>query len=256
MREVQVIAIDPVKELQKLGWTELEAKIYVSLITSPESLTGYQVAKMARVARANVYPVLDRLIRRGAVTEDPESPGPRYQAVSFNLVSQAQLAAVRQSLSAIEENLPEVRKPHRLITAHGESALHTHAAGLVAAARHHLDIGASYNTIQPFAGALQEANNRGVVEKFLCFDNCPAPGCGVCRNPAPVYPGEFSPRGWLMLIKDNDETLIAMGEGNQSELVLTNMEPIRESLRILFSVGEHSSDIPRSPRVSEANKRD
>lgn len=232
------MATDPVQELQKIGWTELEARLYVALVASPESLTGYQVAKAARVARANVYPVLERLVRRGAVTEDPESPGSRYRAVPFHLVSQAQLASVSQTLSAIEENLPEVHRNHWLTTARGERALETHARGLVTETKRYLEIGASHNTIRHLQSALQQAQSRGVQQKFLCFDNCPAPGCGVCRNPVPVSPGKFSPKGWLILIKDNDETLIAIGGGSQTDLVLTNMEPVRESLRILFSVVE------------------
>ncbi len=234
--------MDLVKELQKLGWTELEARIYLTMVASPKSLTGYQVAKHARVARANVYPVLDRLLRRGAVIEDPDPSGNRYQAVPFNLVSQAQLRSVSQTLSAIEENLPPVHRQHRLITARGDNALQTHATKLVVAARHSLDIGASHKTIQPFAGVLNQAHDRGVAEQFLCFDNCPVPGCGVCHNPIPVSPGTFHSRGWLVLIRDNEETLIASGDGEKAELVLTNMEPVREILRILFAVVERKRE--------------
>ncbi len=235
--------MDPVQELHKLGWTELEAKIYVSMTSSPQSLTGYQVAKMAGIARANVYPALDKLLRRGAITEDPHPSGPRYRAVAFKLVSQAQLRSVTKSLSQIEQNLPQVSRRHRLITAHGENMLESHAIALVTAAKSNLDIGASHNTIQSLATVLGQAHERGVGERFLCFDNCPVPGCGVCREPLWISAGNFNPRGWLVLTKDNEETLVAMGEGDETELVLTTMEPLRESLRVLFADLQRNRDL-------------
>lgn len=142
-----MIAIDAVTELQKLGWTEQEAKIYVTLIANSESLTGYQVEKLAHIARANVYPMLDRLVRRGAVTQEPQFSGLRYRAVPFRLVSQTELATVTQTLSTIAENLPQVHTQNRLITARGKRILETHVNGLALAAKDRLDFGASYNTV-------------------------------------------------------------------------------------------------------------
>jgi sugar-specific transcriptional regulator TrmB len=234
--------MDPVQELHKLGWTELEAKVYVSMTSSSQSLTGYQIAKIAGIARANVYPALDKLVLRGAILEEPQPSGSRYQAVPFKLISQAQLRSLSKSLSRIEQNLPQIPRRHRLITAHGQDILESYAINLVMDAKSYLDIGASHNTIQSLAIVLSQAHDRGVAERFVCFDNCPTPGCGVCRKPLGLSLGKFNPKGWLVLTKDNEETLIAMGTGDETELVLTSMEPVRESLRVLFSALQRNRD--------------
>ncbi len=230
--------MDPVKALQEVGWSELEARVYVSLIETGEALTGYQVAKVARVARANVYPVLERLVRRGALIEEPHQSGPRYRALPFATVSEAQMTVMQKTLTAIEAALPSVHRPSTLATARGEDALLAHGLSLVNSARLRLDVGASEGTIRHFSGALAQARERGVSERFLCFDHCPPPGCGVCQNPLVASTGEFNPKGWLVLLRDDEDTLISVGSGAQVDLLLTNMDPVRETLKLLFRAGE------------------
>jgi sugar-specific transcriptional regulator TrmB len=240
----EVIVMDPVQALQEVGWSELEARVYVALTATDEALTGYQVAKIARSARANVYPVLEKLVRRGALVEEPQDQGPRYRPVPFNDIAHSQLSSMQKTLSAIAAMLPTSARPHTLVTARGDRAVWTHGMALVTATRRSLDIGASHGTVRPFAEPLAQARARGVHERFLCFDRCPAPGCGVCQNPIPVSTGEFNPTGWLVLLRDDAETLIAMGEGDDTELILTNMAPIRETLNMLFRTGETMAAAP------------
>lgn len=239
--------MDPIQALQEVGWSELEARVYVALTETEEALTGYQVAKVSRSARANVYPVLEKLIRRGAVVEEPQDQGPRYRAVAFSAIADSQLSSMKKTLSSIAAVLPVARPPKTLVTGRGEGAMWAHGMALLTSAQHHLDIGASHGTVRLFAEPLAQARERGVTERFLCFDRCPAPGCGVCQNPIPVSTGEFNPTGWLVLLRDNEDTLISMGEGEHTELVLTNMAPIRETLNMLFRTGNMMTVAP-TPR--------
>ncbi|PSR20342.1 MAG: TrmB family transcriptional regulator [Sulfobacillus acidophilus] len=230
--------MDLVQALQEVGWSELEARVYVALAATDEALTGYQVAKIARSARANVYPVLEKLVRRGALVEEPQDQGPRYRPVPFSDIAQSQLSSMKKTLGAIAAMLPTSARPQTLVTARGDKAVWTHGLKLLTSTHRTLDVGASHGTVKPFAEGLAEARERGVRERFLCFDRCPPPGCGVCQHPIPVSTGKFNPTGWLVLLRDNEETLIAMGEGDDSELVLTNMAPIRETLNMLFRTGD------------------
>jgi len=225
--------VDPVQALQEVGWSELEARVYLTLMESEEPLTGYQIAKVARLARANVYTVVERLVRKGAVTEEPLEGVARYRAVSFDVVARGQLATVQKTLDAVRVALPTVKSPSRLSAGRGEGAVRVHGLALIAASQTRIDIGASQGTVQPFGDALGDARQRGVQEHFFCFDNCPAPGCGVCQNPTPVFSGGFNPKGWLVMLGEED-TLVTVGSGNDAELILTNMAPIRETLRLLF----------------------
>ncbi len=231
---MEVRSLEPIMELQEVGWSELEARVYVALVEAGDALTGYQIAKAARVARANVYPVLERLVRRGALLEEPLSSGPRYRALPFQTVSEAQLTAMQRKLATIEAALPTVRRPQTLVTARGEDAIWAHGMSLITSARDRLDIGASLGTVGPFAEALLQARERGVSQRFLCFDYCPPPGCGVCQHPTVASAGEFNPKGWLVLVRDDEDMVITVGSGEAAQLVLTNMEPIRETIKMLF----------------------
>lgn len=225
--------LDPVKALQTIGWSELEARVYVTLVESEESLTGYQIAKAARIARANVYTVVERLVRRGALVEEPLDTTPRYRAVPFDVVAKGHLASIQNTLDTVRTVLPQVKSHSRLKSGRGEGAIWTQGLALIAAQHDKIDVGASFGTVRPFAPALQEARQRGVEEKFLCFDSCPPPGCGVCQNPIPVFSGDFNPKGWLVLLGEGD-ALITVGTGDDAEFVVTNMAPIRETLLLLF----------------------
>jgi len=57
---------DPVAQLVALGFSDYEARAYVTLLKLGEA-TGYQVAKESGIPRSMIYQVLDKLIARGAV---------------------------------------------------------------------------------------------------------------------------------------------------------------------------------------------
>jgi sugar-specific transcriptional regulator TrmB len=71
---------DIVASLQRLGFGEYEAKAYIALLQrSP--LTGYELAKVSGLPRANVYAVLPKLEEKGAVLRVDTPAGPRYSPV-------------------------------------------------------------------------------------------------------------------------------------------------------------------------------
>src|SRR5438445_6702110 len=89
-------------ELQALGFTEYEARAYLALLQAGE-LTGYQLAKASRIPRPNIYPVLDRLEERGAVTRVEVEGGVRYSA----LPSEEMLSRLEREVSVHLESARE-----------------------------------------------------------------------------------------------------------------------------------------------------
>src|SRR5262245_65667787 len=71
--------LDAVAQLGSLGFGEYEARVYVSLLAHGP-LSGYEVSKRSGVPRPNVYPALQRLEERGAVTALAARRGARYAA--------------------------------------------------------------------------------------------------------------------------------------------------------------------------------
>ncbi|KQX31964.1 TrmB family transcriptional regulator [Variovorax sp. Root434] len=67
--------------LQRLGFTDHEARAYIALTDSPDPVTAYEVAQRSGLPRANAYGVLASLAAKGAIQEVTREPT-RYAAVN------------------------------------------------------------------------------------------------------------------------------------------------------------------------------
>lgn len=89
-------------DLVRFGFTPTEAKVYLALL-SISPATGYAVAQVARLARANTYDALEGLTGRGAVTRLPGRPV-RYAALD----SDALVLRLRREYSSDLDSLADV----------------------------------------------------------------------------------------------------------------------------------------------------
>src|SRR4051794_29369101 len=71
---------DSIQILQRLGFGDYEARAYVALLRH-DQMSGYELAKVSGIPRANVYDILPRLEERGAVVRVDSPNGARYSAV-------------------------------------------------------------------------------------------------------------------------------------------------------------------------------
>lgn len=62
-----------IERLVEVGFSSQEARVYVAALQRP-SATGYELAKLAGLQRANVYQVLTALVDRGVVEQVSDSP--------------------------------------------------------------------------------------------------------------------------------------------------------------------------------------
>ena len=62
-----------IDRLVEVGFSSQEARVYVAALQRP-SATGYELAKLAGLQRANVYQVLAALVDRGVVEQVTDSP--------------------------------------------------------------------------------------------------------------------------------------------------------------------------------------
>lgn len=62
-----------IDRLVEVGFSSQEARVYVAALQRP-SATGYELAKLAGLQRANVYQVLSALVDRGVVEQVTDSP--------------------------------------------------------------------------------------------------------------------------------------------------------------------------------------
>src|SRR5699024_5744155 len=69
-----------VQQLQALGFTEYEARAYVTLLTHGE-LSGYAWARESGIPRPNIYAVAEKLAERGAVQRGEGNTGKTWSPV-------------------------------------------------------------------------------------------------------------------------------------------------------------------------------
>jgi predicted transcriptional regulator len=224
-----------IDELKALGWSEAEARVYLALHRDGQPRTGYQCAKLARLPRANVYPALERLVRRGAVVEVPDQAATQYQAVAFRDLSRVVVASVQEHLAAVGRELSGIPDRPRIARSHGRLAFRREGTAAIRDAERTVDVGASVGTVDVFADVLADARARGVVTAYYCFDRCPPPGCGVCVDPVPVGGGPFTLHGWLTLLTDDRVAVVATNVGTDPEVLRTDLPPLVETLRLLFA---------------------
>ena len=64
---------DVISEMQGLGYSEYEARAYVTLLERGP-LTGYQLARATSIPRPNIYPVLATVTDGDYIVSLPPSP--------------------------------------------------------------------------------------------------------------------------------------------------------------------------------------
>ncbi|MDE5580532.1 MAG: hypothetical protein K2I95_03830, partial [Treponemataceae bacterium] len=74
-----------VLNLQSLGFSKLEAEVYVSLVQG-KSMSGYAIAKVLNKTRPAVYNALDNLLEKGFVNFVRRKNGTEYVAVEPELL--------------------------------------------------------------------------------------------------------------------------------------------------------------------------
>lgn len=216
--------------LQELGFSEYEARAYVSLVGT-DSRNGYEVAKVSGLPRANVYAVLEKLVQRGAARRLETRDGTRYAATPPERLVQRLEKSHQRTLEAVRENLAALAQspqatPVFNLQSYAELLQHAHA-----------DIDAARNTllvaIQPpeaaqLAQPLREAHERGVIITTLCMQGC-ATECGGCQGDIHRYtltPGE--PLRWLMLVTDDRHMLAGEVSTSEALAVATDQRLIVE----------------------------
>ena len=158
------------KELQELGFTDYEAKIYISLLhNSP--VTAYEISKNNALPRPNVYSALDSLEKKQAVQRvslDPVRFVPVSPSTLFIRISKA----VQDRCAALEialEKLQPEEKIHYVWNIDGPDEARLKISQLILAAQSHIWIKAHFEELLPHLDELKLASKRGVSLLFILF---------------------------------------------------------------------------------------
>lgn len=204
-------ARDAVVQLTALGFGDYEARVYVTLLADGP-LSGYEVSKRSGVPRPNVYPALQRLEERGAVTALAATRGARYAARPaeelLERLARGYQDRLRGAAGSLQRLGADTTEPVTAAVA-GEAELLTRARAMLESATARVVLAVAPATAAPLADAVQDALGRGVLVTTLCQRACPAP-CGSCQGAlfrqdidGPAH------EQWLLVVVDDREALAA-----------------------------------------------
>jgi len=120
------------KELQKVGLTSGEAKVYESLLLLGPSTVG-PIVKKASVAYSNIYEILNRLMEKGLVSFITRDKTKYFQAVEPRRLSQfldSQEERLKESRLEINELAPRLERLMKLAPSREEVEIFSGVRGL------------------------------------------------------------------------------------------------------------------------------
>ena len=212
--------------LQALGFSEYEARAYVSLLQRGR-MTGYQVAKESGIPRPNIYPVLDRLQERGAVSRIDVKEGAQYVALPAEEMlsrlgreTEVRLERARAAIKDVE-SAPETAQVWNL---QGYDVMIERARALIDGSQETLLIGNWSNEAKELAAAVAAADSRGVTVTTLCIQGC-AEECGGCCGEIYRYPlAADAGHRWLVVVVDDTELLVGQVSPRAAVAAVTRLE--------------------------------
>jgi hypothetical protein len=235
---------DTVQLLQRLGFGDYEARAYIGLLRGGE-MTGYELAKVSGIPRANVYDVLPRLEERGAVVRVDSPSGARYSGVPISQLMPRLADRFNDDLTAAEKallDLGEVTKEDYSWNLEGYRSVIDHARTLVDEAEGEIVMAVWPQEARALSDNLSKAKEREVSVTTLCLAGC-VQECGNCQGNIHRY--RLSPEEesrWLIVGIDGKEMLA--GEIDNHENRSTTIDEndreayaIRTTHRMLVELG-------------------
>lgn len=215
--------------LKSLGFTHHEAKAYVTLLGARD-LNGYEVAKASGIARANVYPVLERLVERQAAQRLDTPNGRRYMAMPLERMLARLERQHRRRVGAAREALTELESAPTsaaVFNLHGRDELLAEAGDLLDTTRERLLVAIQPTEAAALAPALAGARERGVTITTLCMEACPHE-CGGCTGDIHRCQLAFPGKRWLLLVADDERVLAGETQGATTQAITTRQRLVAE----------------------------
>ena len=245
-----------VKSLQRLGFSEYEARAYVTLLRKSR-LNGYEVAKESGIPRANIYAVLDKLVQRGALLVAATQNGPRYSPIDpghlVNRIETEQREALQETTESLSA-IGSATKNEEILTESGYPALIDHAKTALREAQRYALLALFPNEAQQLEREMADAEARGVVVTVLCLTGCPA-DCGFCRGHAYRYRVAAPDRSRWFIAAVDGASLVAGQIAVADATVLVTRQPmlveltgayIRQSIAMASVIEDLGSELERS----------
>ncbi|MEQ4204634.1 helix-turn-helix domain-containing protein [Actinopolymorpha sp. B9G3] len=196
-----------IERLMQVGFSSQEARVYVALLRQP-SATGYEIAKVAGLQRANVYQVLAGLSDRGVVEQVSDSPARFVALPPAEVLGRVK----RETASRCEALIVDLAamatpsEPAAFWTLRGRDAVLERAGALVADARERVAVCVMADDLAWLGPALRSAAQTGCQVVVNVFGDVPVDFGEVYRH----EPQDMTVGGHVLtLAVDSTTALIA-----------------------------------------------
>ncbi|MCB2179990.1 TrmB family transcriptional regulator [bacterium] len=198
------------KELQKLGFTEYEAKIYLALLKNYPS-TGYQISKNSGVPRSMVYEGLNRLHTKGAVLETIEGRATYYRPLPPEILLDQHMANLQTLVHDLKPNLSELYQNQddtSIWTLSDENAVYAYATQMLQKASQEVFLVINDEALKVLYTPLETISKKNISLNVLITGNTHLPFGNLVQHP----PLESQIQGLtetLVILVDGEEVLVA-----------------------------------------------
>jgi HTH-type transcriptional regulator, sugar sensing transcriptional regulator len=223
------------KSFQELGFTAHEVRAYVALLQHG-SQTGYELAKRAQISRPNIYPILERLQKRGIVSARHDGNRLLYGALAASEMISNLSGRFTTQIQTVEAELRRLRPPSSQDVAwnlQGREAVLAKAKDLFRRGASRYLIGLWSDEAKELAESMTAAKIRGAELSVLCIQGCDH-DCGGCQGKIFRYPLAVQAKTrWLVISADNREILLAQFSAEEPAV------GVHSTLDVLVSVAGH-----------------
>ena len=224
-----------VQELEKLNFSKMEAKVYITLARYGE-LNGSQIAKLLNASRSSVYSALNNLYERGVVYSVPgernmyraEKPEILIEKLKNNFIKTADL--LKEKMAELNTD----KKERNYINIKGTQNFIEKAKELLLTAKTEVYINTCID-LQVFKEELIELGRRGVRIIVFSYNKMNIEGLPVELYSHPIETRCDSEDIRLMLVIDMTKTLIGNTTNRTEDIIGT----FTENSLLVSIVSEH-----------------
>ncbi len=201
---------DPITHLVELGFTPLEAEVYVCLLTDSPA-TGYRVAQVLGRPVAGVYKVLESLAARGAVVVDEGGSRLCRAVPADELLGRLEREFSRRRTAAAAA-LSEVRpsgEDDRVYQLRTAEQVMERCRAMLARSQVSALVDLWPGPLETLRGDLSAAAERGVRVSAQVYSPAEIAGVDVVETSLSPERLEAFPRPWVFLVSDAAELLLA-----------------------------------------------
>ncbi len=162
---------DLVFMLERLNFTDVEAKAYVALFSNNPA-TAYQIAQMTGLPRPNVYNAMGGLVAKGALQQISNSPVryiPRDPGEFFTTISRSTSELCEEVVTELREMTVDDGTDY-VATYSGQIAVAAKVNKVISSALSRIYIKTSARLLMNYLDVLIQAAERGVVIHIVAAD--------------------------------------------------------------------------------------